>query len=58
MNIDLANGFSNLLKHNIDFKKLHKGDKLAIVYNQKMRLGRAIGLPDIKVAMVDIRGLI
>ncbi len=43
-NIDLANGFSNLLKHNIDFKKLHKGDKLAIVYNQKMRLGRVIGV--------------
>lgn len=56
-NLRLANEFTNILKHSIDFKRLQKGDRLAIVYNQKMRLGRAIGTPDIKVIMVEIGGI-
>ena len=56
-NIKLANEFTNILKHTIDFKRLQKGNRLALVYDQKMRLGRAIGTPDIKVAMIEIAGI-
>ena len=49
----LANEFARLLKHSVNFRGIHKGDKLAIVYDQKMRLGQPIGIPDIKVAMLE-----
>ncbi len=49
----LANEFTRLLKHSVNFRGIHKKDKLAIVYTQKMRLGQPIGVPDIKVAMLE-----
>ena len=52
----LANEFTRLLKHSVNFRAIQKGDKLAIVYNQKMRLGQPIGVPDIKVAMMESKG--
>ena len=52
-NVRVAKEFTRLLKHSIDFKNIKKGDRLAIVYDQKMRLGKPIGVPDIKVAMID-----
>jgi len=53
-NSKLADEFENILKSRIDFKELKSGDRVAIVYDQKMRLGRAVGTPDIKVAMVGV----
>jgi len=49
----LANEFTRLLKHSVNFRGIQKNDKLAIVYDQKMRLGQPIGVPDIKVAMLE-----
>lgn len=52
----LANAFTRLLKNSVNFKAIEKGDKVAIVYTQKMRLGQSIGTPDIKVAMLESHG--
>ena len=52
-NIRLANEFTRLLKHSVNFRGIQRKDKLAIVYTQKMRLGQPIGIPDIKVAMLE-----
>jgi len=52
----LANEFAKVLKHSVDFSGIQKGDKLAIVYDQKMRLGQPIGTPDIKVALMETKG--
>jgi murein DD-endopeptidase MepM/ murein hydrolase activator NlpD len=40
----------------VNFKTLQKGDRLAIVYERKKRLGKYIGEPNIKVAMIETRG--
>jgi len=52
----LASEFTRLLKHSVNFRGIQKKDKLAIVYDQKMRLGQPLGLPDIKVAMIESHG--
>ncbi|MBD3794140.1 MAG: peptidoglycan DD-metalloendopeptidase family protein [Campylobacterales bacterium] len=52
----LANEFTKVLKNSVNFRGIHKGDRLAIVYDQKMRLGLPIGTPDIKVALMDTKG--
>lgn len=49
----LANEFTRLLKHSVNFRGIQKKDKIAIVYTQKMRLGQPIGVPNIKVAMLE-----
>lgn len=49
----LSTEFTKVLKNSVNFRGIQKGDKLAIVYDQKMRLGQPIGIPDIKVAMMD-----
>jgi len=55
-NSRLASEFSRVLKDSVNFKSIQKGDTLAIVYDQKMRLGQPIGMPDIKVAMMETGG--
>lgn len=52
----LANEFTRLLKHSVNFRGIQKKDKIAIIYTQKMRLGQPIGIPDIKVAMLESHG--
>ncbi len=52
-NRKLANEFTKVLKHSVNFRSIQKGDRLAIVYDQKMRLGQPIDIPDIKVAMIE-----
>jgi len=52
----LANEFERVLKHSVNFRGVQKGDKLAIIYDQKMRLGQPLGMPDIKVAMLESHG--
>ena len=52
-NKHLANEFTRVLKHSVNFRGIQKKDKIAIVYDQKMRLGQPLGLPDIKVAMLE-----
>jgi len=52
-NRKLANEFTKVMKNSVNFHSIQKNDKLAIVYDQKMRLGQPIGIPDIKVAMLE-----
>jgi len=52
----LANEFTRLLKYSVNFRSIKKGDHLAIVYTQKMRLGQPIGVPNIKAAMLETAG--
>lgn len=52
----LASEFTKVLKHSVDFRGIQKKDKVAIVYDQKMRLGQALGVPDVKVAMLESHG--
>ncbi len=52
-NRGLANQFKNLIKESQNFRDIKKNDKIAIVYTQKMRLGQPIGIPNIKVAMLE-----
>jgi murein DD-endopeptidase MepM/ murein hydrolase activator NlpD len=52
----LAHEFTRVLKHSVDFRGIQKKDKVAIVYDQKMRLGQPLGTPDVKVAMLESRG--
>lgn len=40
----------------IDFRKLSKGDKVSFVYEQKSRLGKQYGLPNIKASLVKTKG--
>ena len=49
----LASEFTRVLKHSVNFRGIQKKDKVAIVYDQKMRLGQPLGTPDIKVAMIE-----
>ena len=49
----LAKEFTKVLKSSVNFRAIKKGDKLAIIYDQKMRLGQPIGIPDIKVALLE-----
>ncbi|WP_236842798.1 peptidoglycan DD-metalloendopeptidase family protein [Campylobacter lanienae] len=52
----LANAFNKSFNGSVNFKTLQKGDRLAIVYERKKRLGKYIGEPNIKVAMIETRG--
>ncbi|MBE2983919.1 peptidoglycan DD-metalloendopeptidase family protein [Campylobacter sp. RM9344] len=39
----------------IDFKKLQKGDRIVVVYNQKIRMGKPFNTPEIYAAMIETR---
>ena len=52
----LANAFNKSFNGSVNFKTLQKGDRLAIIYERKKRLGKYIGEPNIKVAMIETRG--
>ncbi|MGB0990658.1 MAG: M23 family metallopeptidase, partial [Halarcobacter sp.] len=40
----------------VNFRGMQKGDFVVIKYSQKSLLGRALGLPDIKGAMIEVAG--
>ena len=49
----LSTLFSN---SNADFKKMKKGDFIAIEYNKKSYMGKLHGMPEINAAMIQING--
>ncbi|MBR8463737.1 peptidoglycan DD-metalloendopeptidase family protein [Campylobacter sp. faydin G-24] len=52
----LALSFKNVFKgEGIDFKKINKGDKVVMVYRQKIRMGRSFGTPEIYAAMLETK---
>ncbi len=53
----LAHEFVAAFKNSLDFAhSIQKGDRLAIIYEQKIRLGNLFGMPKIKAAVVETRG--
>lgn len=40
----------------VNFRKMQKGDFVALTYTQKSYLGKPLGLPDVSAAMVQISG--
>jgi murein DD-endopeptidase MepM/ murein hydrolase activator NlpD len=56
-NYMLAQEFINTFKKSINFKRdIRVGDKVAIIYEEKIRLGRFWGNPLIKASLVQTRG--
>ena len=54
----LANEFIQSYKNSINFKRdIRKGDKLVVIYTQKVRLGRQLGTPIIEASMIETRGV-
>lgn len=53
----LAHAFVAGFKNSLNFRRdLRKGDRLAMVYEQKYRLGQPFSLPKLLVAMIELRG--
>ena len=40
----------------VNFRRMQKGDFIAVKYSQKVLLGQAHGFPDVKAAMVEVNG--
>ena len=55
-NYKLAHAFVDAFKNSFDFTRLQKGDRLAVAYSEKIRLGRPYGMPAIEAAMIEQRG--
>jgi murein DD-endopeptidase MepM/ murein hydrolase activator NlpD len=54
--VTLAAQLKAIFKGSVNFRKMQKGDFIAIKYTQKSLLGRPHGLPEIDAAMVQIAG--
>lgn len=54
--VTLALQLKSLFKGVVDFRKMQKGDFVALEYTKKSLLGRRLGLPELNAAMVEVRG--
>ena len=54
--LTLAALLKSIFTEGVNFRKMQKGDFIALEYSQKAYLGRPLGLPDLKAAMVQIDG--
>jgi murein DD-endopeptidase MepM/ murein hydrolase activator NlpD len=54
--VTLAAMLKSIFSQGVNFRKMQKGDFIALEYSQKVYLGRPLGLPDLKAAMVEISG--
>lgn len=52
-NTALANEFMSVFRGEVDFKRLQKGDKLVLLYEQKTRLGQPFGSIKILAGMIE-----
>ena len=52
----LANEFIRAFRKSINFKRIQKGDMLAIKYTQKIRDGKYFGIPSILGAKIEVNG--
>lgn len=56
-NTHLANELLGAFKNSVNFSRdLKQGDRLVVIYNQKIRLGKIFGAPVIEAAMIETRG--
>ena len=54
--VTLAALIKSIFSEGVNFRKMQKGDFIALEYSQKAYLGRPLGMPDLKAAMVQIDG--
>jgi len=54
-NESLANEFVRSFNQLADFKRMRKGDHVAIKYTQRIRMGQYYGTPTIHAALVEVR---
>jgi murein DD-endopeptidase MepM/ murein hydrolase activator NlpD len=54
--VTLAAVIKSLFKDSVNFRKMQKGDFIALKYSRKAYLGKPHGLPDLTAAMVEISG--
>jgi len=50
---DLAIAIEQLFKKRVNFRKIKKGEHLAVIYKEKIRLGKPFGEPIIEAAMLE-----
>lgn len=55
-NAALAIQLKSIFKGSANFRRMQKGDYIVVEYSQKELLGKPLGQPDIKAAMVEISG--
>ncbi len=55
-NATLAVQLKSLFRGVVDFRRMQKGDFIALKYTKKSLFGRPHGLPELKAAMVEING--
>ena len=51
----LAKIFVDAFKNSLNFKNVHKGDKLVMVYDRMYRLGQPFSMPNLDVCMMQIK---
>ncbi|MCX6075708.1 MAG: peptidoglycan DD-metalloendopeptidase family protein [Campylobacterales bacterium] len=54
--IGIVSVFINAFKKSVNFTAIQKSDRLAMLYEQKYRLGRPFSMPTLNAAMVEING--
>ncbi len=54
--VTLAALIKSIFTEGVNFRKMQKGDFIALEYSQKAYLGKPLGMPDLKAAMVQIDG--
>lgn len=54
--VTLAALLKSIFKDSVNFRKMKKGDFIALKYTQREYLGKPLGMPDLTAAMVEISG--
>jgi murein DD-endopeptidase MepM/ murein hydrolase activator NlpD len=54
--VTLAAVLKSIFKDSVNFRKMKKGDFIALKYTQREYLGKPLGMPDLTAAMVEISG--
>ena len=54
--IGVVSIFTNGFKKTVDFTAIQKNDDLVMIYEQKYRLGKPFSMPNLKAAMIQIKG--
>ncbi|AXH15649.1 M23 family metallopeptidase [Malaciobacter mytili] len=55
-NLALANEVMRVYGRSINFRRIQKGDFVALKYKQKIRMGKYFGSPELTAAMVEVNG--
>ncbi len=50
MTPDLIDQFADIFGWQLDFQRIHKGDKFKVIYEEKIVDGQVVGIGDVKAA--------